>query len=106
MAFSERRPKDLGLRRRWEEGDVYCLQDLEHKYIVHTRGKDEFFDLRQDPLELHSLETLSPRRDRLGHLARATFAAAEREGGALIPSAVDPRLTEELQALGYVGDNE
>jgi hypothetical protein len=73
---------------------------------VHTLGRDELFNLREDPFERHALEPPSSQRERLAGLARATFAAAEREGRALAPTAVDPQRSEELKALGYVGDNE
>lgn len=104
-AFAQRRPAGPKLPG-WEPGEIFSLRVGPWKYVVHTQGKDEFFDLRQDPFELRSLEAAGAQRDKLGDLARATFAAAEREGRALSPTAVDPRLTEELQALGYVGDNE
>jgi arylsulfatase A-like enzyme len=104
-AFAQRRPAGPKMPA-WERGEVFSLRLGDWKYVVHTLGKDELFNLREDPFELRALEASSPQRDRLGHLARATFAAAEREGGALSPSAVDPRLSDELLALGYVGDNE
>ena len=90
----------------WEPGEIFSLRLGNWKYVVHTLGQDEFFDLRQDPFELHDLASPSRQRDRLGSLARATFAAAEREGGAAAPTAIDPRRSEELKALGYVGDDE
>ncbi len=104
-AFAQRRPAGPKLPA-WEPGEIFSLRVGDWKYVVHTLGKDEFFDLRQDPFELRNLETPSAQRDRLGGLARATFAAAEREGRALAPTTVDPRRSEELRALGYVGDNE
>ncbi len=104
-AFAQRRPAGPKMPA-WEQGEIFSLRLGDWKYVVHTLGKDEFFDLRQDPFELHNLETPSPQRDRLGSLARATFVAAAREGRALPPSAIDPRRSEELKALGYVGDNE
>ena len=104
-AFAQRRPAGPKMPA-WEPGEIFSLRLGNWKYVVHTLGKDEFFDLRQDPFELHNLETPSPQRDKLGSLARATFVAAAREGRALAPSAVDPRQSEELKALGYVGANE
>ena len=41
---------------RWEAGEIFSLRVGPWKYVVHTQGKDEFFDLRQDPFELRSLE--------------------------------------------------
>jgi len=104
-AFAQRRPAGPKMPA-WEPGEVFSLRLGAWKYVVHTLGKDEFFDLRQDPFELHSLETPSPQRDRLGSLARATFVAAAREGRGLAPTEVDSDRSEELKALGYVGDNE
>jgi arylsulfatase A-like enzyme len=101
MAFSVRRPwgKD---HRDWERGEVFALQDLDWKYIAHTQGRDELFDLRGDPLELWNLvDTGSPVRPLLESLTRKTFASLQREGSNA-PTQGEPAASEELKALGYV----
>jgi arylsulfatase A-like enzyme len=101
MAFSVRRPwgKD---HRDWERGEVFALQDLDWKYIAHTQGRDELFDLRRDPLELRNLvDSASPVRPLLESLTRKTFAALQREGSGAPPLG-EPAATDELRALGYV----
>ncbi len=101
-AFAQRRPAPGERLKGWEPGEVYSLRAGRFKYVVHTEGADEFFDLADDPLELRNLETPSARRDALGRLARETFAAAEREGQGSRPAPVDAKLREELSALGYL----
>jgi arylsulfatase A-like enzyme len=101
MSFSLRRPWGSD-HRDWERGEVFALQDLDWKYIAHTDGKDEFFDLRSDPLELRNLvEAPSPVRDRLSEMAREVFAALRREGQVATKHA-EPAVTDELKALGYI----
>jgi arylsulfatase A-like enzyme len=101
MSFSLRRPWGSD-HREWERGEVFALQDLDWKYIAHTDGKDEFFDLRSDPLELRNLvEAPSPVRDRLSDMAREVFAALRREGQ-VATKHTEPAVTEELKALGYI----
>lgn len=101
LSFSLRRPWGRD-HRDWERGEVFALQDLDWKYIAHTEGKDEFFDLRKDPLELVNLvETPSPVRDRLSRLTREIFAALRRESTGAITH-TEAAVTEELKALGYV----
>lgn len=99
LAFAQRRPPDSG----WEPGDVFTLFDQDWKYIVHTKGQDEFFDLRKDPLELTNLAaSASSQKDQLAHLSRATFARLSREGMHVRSRSVDPAQQEQLRALGYV----
>jgi arylsulfatase A-like enzyme len=101
MSFSVRRPWGSD-HRDWERGEVFALQDLDWKYIAHTDGKDEFFDLRSDPLELRNLvEAPSPVRDRLSEMTREVFAALRREGQ-VATKHTEPAVTDELKALGYI----
>ena len=101
-AFAQRRPPDKA-RRLWERGDVFAVFDLDWKYIVHSQGEDEFYDLRKDPLELANLvKSPSHVKDRLASLARETWASLRREGSKLADRPVDPTTEEELRALGYL----
>jgi len=102
LAFAQRRPPDKA-RRLWERGDVFAVFDLDWKYIAHSQGEDEFYDLRKDPLELDDLvKTPSVVKDRLASLARETWARLQREGSQLGERPVDPTTEEELRALGYI----
>jgi arylsulfatase A-like enzyme len=99
LAFAQRRAPDPD----WEPGDVYTLFDRDWKYIVHTNGTDEFYDRRQDPLELHDLAgTPSAVKEQLSRTARETFAAFTRDGTGAASTEVDPGYQEELRALGYL----
>ncbi len=101
-AFAQRRPPGKA-RRLWERGDVFAAFDLDWKYIAHSHGEDEFYDLRKDPLELANLvKSPSPVKDRLASAARETWASLRREGSKLADRPVDPTTEEELRALGYL----
>jgi arylsulfatase A-like enzyme len=102
VAFLQRRPADDGVRAHWERGEVYGLQSLDWKYVVHSGGRDELFDLRADPLELHNLIGESPLAERLGRLARQTYDSLLLEGRRASPSPLDEKALPELRALGYV----
>jgi arylsulfatase A-like enzyme len=100
--FAERRPREKD-RPTWEPGDVFAAFDLDWKYIAKTEGEDEFYDRRRDPLERTNLVSeSSPVRERLGELARRTWAELRREGARSRPAPADPGNLEELKALGYV----
>jgi arylsulfatase A-like enzyme len=100
-SFTQRRPAPGERLVGWEPGEVYSLRVGRFKYIVHSDGTDEFFDLDEDPLERASLAS-GARREALGRLARATFASAEKEARGLAATAVDEATRRELSALGYV----
>jgi arylsulfatase A-like enzyme len=103
VLFAQRRPRDEAQRAYWEKGDIYSLQDLDWKYVVHTEGKDELYDLRSDALELKNLiDTASPVKPGWRRRARATLASLSREGARVGPAPADPRTIDELRALGYV----
>lgn len=86
----------------WERGEIFSVEDLEWKYIAHSAGKNELFNLRRDPLELHNLEDQHlPEGERLSDLAWQTFTRLRK--GAEAPKAQhDSGTTEELKALGYI----
>jgi arylsulfatase A-like enzyme len=101
VAFTLRRPWGSD-HTDWEQGEVFGVQDLDWKYIVHTKGKDEFFDLRSDAYERKNLiDGSSPVKERLEDLAWKTFRALLREGHEA-PAQADPAAIEELRGLGYV----
>ncbi len=101
-AFAQRRPPDKA-RRLWERGEVFAVFDLDWKYIAHSQGGDEFYDLRKDPLELANLvKAPSPLKERLASLTRETWTRLRREGSRLPERPFDTTTEEELRALGYI----
>ncbi len=103
-SFSERRPKDMiSFRKKWEEGDVFSVQDLEHKYVHHTQGQSEFYDLTSDPFEERSLSRGLPDLKKSLQLPIAAMLNFLKDRGS-VPDA--PKLSkdelEELKSLGYM----
>ncbi len=82
---------------------LFTVMSAQHKYILHTGGDDEFFDLDSDPNELlNEIGTSSAARYRdlitvkLNELEWAGLASTTEQ--AELPADV----LEELKALGYV----
>ena len=103
-AFSERRPKTKNLRA-YEDGDIFCIQDQRHKYIYHSQGTSEFFDLLTDPRELNNLiDTSSPAPDRFSDTLKKDHLPFYHHPFVVAKSDDEPHpdLIRELKALGYV----
>ncbi len=102
-AFYQRRPKDKKARKHWEPGEIFGLQDLNFKYIHHSHGKDEFYDLRDDPFEsINLIDFPSEDKERLMKILGIKYnilSAQSLEGG---DSKIDKKFLEELRALGYI----
>jgi arylsulfatase A-like enzyme len=108
-AFSQRRPPDPSRWRKydWERGLVLAAQSERYKYILHSNGEDEFYDLETDPHERNNLAGReTPESDELADwLARkyeAMLAAplgGSSRGGDL---EIDRAYLDELRALGYL----
>jgi len=102
-SFAQRRPKDVkSFRTKWEDGEIYSLQSLSHKFIYHSMEQDEFYDLRADPFELKNLiESENPEKENLKRLLleilHSPAKAVETEEIEL-----DPETVQELEALGYL----
>lgn len=106
-SFAQRRARDAdavkgGKRRRWEAGDIFSIHNLSHKYIYHSRGKDEFFDLVKDPFELENLidvesETKDEMYSVLKGLAPKVAAVNRRKR-----KKPDWRIMKQLKSLGYM----
>jgi len=104
-AFAQRRPADRRrLRAGWDPGVKLAAQDGGHKYVYRSEGGDEFYDLRHDPYELRNLiGTEHPEKQRLREWLLGKYQALveDRRTEAAAPD-VDPRLLEDLEALGYI----
>jgi arylsulfatase A-like enzyme len=103
-AYSQRRPADEGrIERGWEPGVMYALQDRQQKYIHHTEGIDEFFDLTDDPFELHNLVDEQPgRAAEMKQLLFEVYEELSREGESVTTGEVGAEQLEELKSLGYL----
>lgn len=108
LALAQRRayrrwsPEEMWPSREHESGEMFALQSLDFKYIYHTLGRNEFYDLAQDPLELINLSGRGLReetelRQRLQERLNQLADTDRRT-----PQSVDEESLEKLEALGYV----
>jgi len=105
FAFAQRRPKDPANKnhKNWESGDVYCLRTLRFKYIYHSDGEDEFFDLRNDPFELRNLIAVSSKnRDTMRVKVTSMYDTMLEQSTKIAQGEVREKHLRELRALGYV----
>jgi len=101
-SFSQRRPKDNDNRKEWEPGRIYCLQNLRYKYIYHSQGKDEFYDLVRDPFELENLIDIPSRIKREIEIKlKDKYKTMSMQSKDCAPRSVDKKYLQELKALGY-----
>jgi len=101
-AFYQRRPWDEA-RRNWETGEIYGLQNLQFKYIYHSQGKDEFYDLRYDPFETKNIiDVPFHLRDEMKKIVELYYKALSHQTITDSPTPIDKKHLEELKALGYI----
>ena len=83
-----------------DAGEMVAIQDLRHKLIRYPDGREEFFALDGDPLELHDVGKSDARGEELRAAleARLQFFSGLRSGELQDPS---PEFLEELEDLGY-----
>jgi arylsulfatase A-like enzyme len=104
FSYAQRLPASVLPRPKGREvGELYSLQNSRYKYIMHSQGEDEFYDLREDPLELENLigadsDSESLLRSRL----KTLYSKMQRQTQGIEPGEVSPQSLEELRALGYV----
>jgi len=105
-AFSQRRPTLIGGEAAtdvWETGDIYCLQDLESKYIYHSEGKDEFYRLRSDPFEIENvIDVESETKDKIKEIVRAQYDGLLLESEGISSGGIDKTRLDELRKHGYL----
>jgi len=102
-AFYERRPKDNKARRNWEPGEVYAMQTLKHKYIFHSRGKDEFYNLLYDPFESRNLIDYEfEEKDNLKEILKLKYDLLSQQTFQHSREEIDEKYLKELKALGYI----
>ncbi|MFC1851848.1 sulfatase [candidate division CSSED10-310 bacterium] len=104
-AFAQRRPKDSKLfHSSWEDGEVYSLQNLKHKFIHCSEAQDEFFEFETDPFELNNLiESNTDQQNTLQKLLLQILKSPPREHSNE-EMKLDEETLQELDALGYVGE--
>ena len=101
-AFYQRRPWDEA-RRNWDPGEIYGLQNLQFKYIYHSQGKDEFYDLRYDPFETKNIiDFPSSPRDKMKKIVEVYYKTISHKTITDSPAPIDKKRLEELKALGYL----
>jgi arylsulfatase len=105
-AFAQRRPADrIRLRGGWPDELVLVAEADRFKYILHSKGKDELYDLETDPLERQNLiGTGLPEEQELSNwLARKYQWMVDHP---LVDSPegvqIEEEYVEELEALGYL----
>lgn len=101
-AFAQRREADEPPAPGWERGDVYSLQSRDFKYIHHSEGEDEFYDLRRDPLETDGRAATREIQQRMRASAVRLKQVMAEQGAELGREGINPKYVEELKALGYL----
>jgi arylsulfatase A-like enzyme len=101
-AFAQRREADEPPAPGWERGDVFSLQSRDFKYIHHSEGEDEFYDLRRDPLETEDRAGTREIQERMRASAVRLKQVMAEQGAELGREGINPKYVEELKALGYL----
>jgi len=103
LAFSQRRPADeLRTAAGWEKGDIQSVRDATFKYIYHSEGDDELYDLVRDPLESENIADRSPAVLARMREARQQLYEHMMSRGAGAAAIINHDNIEELRALGYM----
>ena len=100
LAFAQKRPTE----EEGDDGESVALQSERHKLILHLDGREEFFDLAADPLELEDQGALesAAKTELRTELDRRLELLHQRAHPGTGDEELPEDLLEELRALGYV----
>lgn len=108
ILFSQRRHKTGNFSMDWSDDPVYCAVDLKHKYIHNENSSEEFYRVKDDPLELCNLsdrnfsgsdaEILGTMRQH----ARSMYQNLFEDGAGTFDNPLGHEHDEALEALGYL----
>ena len=102
-AFAQRREAHDPPAPGWHPGELFSLQTREVKYIHHTEGEGELYDLERDPLETNNrIATPHETKDRMRAYVLELRQAMAAQGAGLERGEINPEYVEELKALGYL----
>lgn len=106
FAVAQRRPTDKDRwEDGWESGLVLAARNEQYKYILHSHGDDELYDLDADPFETTNLvgTGLEVEKKLAGWLTQKyEWMRANPLVGAPADPQIDKEFIEELKALGYL----
>ena len=102
VVFALRRPANESRieKEGWEPGILTSVQTRRHKYIHHTDGQDELFDLRDDPHEKSNLLAGDAPPAAVLERLKRLHATVLRASGA--EAETDASFLDELEQLGYL----
>ncbi len=77
-----------------------------HKRRRATTGRTQLYDLRRDPEERHDLLEKHPELAAalMARMEQIIFGSGEAGYDEIKPEGIDPKLREQLEALGYLGN--
>lgn len=113
-SFSERRIYETNLKKMYpgiptwqlnfEEGEKYCLQNRNFKYIFRTKLPDELYNLAKDPFELNNIiDKKEYEKDKIvlrEELSKILNEIKNYQGKKL--KKVNQEELEKLRSLGYI----
>ncbi len=106
FAVAQRRPTDKARwKQGWESGLILAAESDRYKYILHSHGEDELYDLRADPLETTNLvgSGLEVEKQLAGWLTKKyEWMRTHPLVGTPVDPQIDEEFIEELKALGYL----
>ncbi len=109
-AFAQRREFDKKNRpnviipeiHNYEDGEKFALQNKNYKYIFRTQGKDEFYNLSDDPYEVNNIlgsgqDVEMKMRDTIINKVKQFEQDVDVQ-----PESVDKGTIKRLKSLGYL----
>ena len=98
--------RDPGFDRQRFTRQLRAVVGPRYKYICSSDGRDELYDLREDPGELNNLIDLLPKEaERLAAGLKVWLEVVPKyePSSSQASPEVDPKVLEALRGLGYVG---